>query len=488
MRVLHWEQFCGSSLDGEIELAELISSSPISAIFSGFETKSGQRTEVSVQVFEGADAAEADTLMNRFQEAKFLNHPNLLKLGRIGRDAGAGLVYVCSPRAESTLGQFIDARRLKPREAREFVSQIVSALSFLHAENMVFCNLRPTSVWKIGTAWLLADFSQMRLESRTGNKELRQVLTRQADVPPEAYEGIVSPAWDSWGLGVLIRTGMIPEPTGPESPAQRARQLRDVDLPAPFDTITRDCLEPDPKQRITLDEIKARLSGASLAPPLNDRLPAVDDALLRFEDHPMPDPRPAYRLWGLVAMGIVIFIAVLWAGGAIGHLSGPSSAEASKAPAISEADRSMPTPSGGNLPALSVTAGQAEVLHLLDQWSAAIRKKDAKALAALYAPVIAIYFDQKQVNRNQLMADKEREFRSITQVHLYELARTQYRRVDRNTAIVTFDRSWRFGGRDWSSGADQEQLTWELVEGAWRIASEREVKTYWMRNSKGEVR
>ena len=488
MRVLHWEQFCGSSLDGQIELLELISASPTSAIFSAFETIENGRTEIYVQVFEGSDRGDAEQLLNRFQEAKYFQHPNLLSIGRTGKDLATGLVYICSPRADSTLGEFIDARRFTPREAREFVSQIISALSYLHAENFVFCNLRPTSVWKIGTAWLLADFSQMRLESQSNNKELRQVLTRQADVPPEAYEGIVSPAWDSWGLGVLIRTGMMPEPASPETPApaQRGRQLRDVELPAPFDSITRDCLEPNPDHRITLDEIRARLAGAGTPPaPVNERVPVFERALTAFDARSSSNPQSSARVWMLVGFVVLILVFILWVGGAFGRLRSPSQAEASRRGAISEADRD--SNAADPSPSINVTAGQADVLRLLDQWATAYRKRDAKALASFYTPVVTIYYDQKLLSRTQLQLEKEKQFKGIAQIPLYELARPQYRRIDGNTAVVTFDRSWRFTGRDWSQGSNQEQLTWELMNGNWKIASERELKTYWSRNSKGEV-
>jgi uncharacterized protein (TIGR02246 family) len=484
-------------LDGRIEIAEVITSGPRFALFSGIEQTETGPVEVFVQVFDGSDPFESAQVSNRFQEARFLQHPNLLKIGRIGRDDTAGVVYVCSPRPDSTLGQFVEKRRLKPREAREFASQLISALTYLHSENMVFCNLRASSVWRAGTAWLLADFSQMRLASSVDKKELRQALTIQTDLPPEAYEGIVTPAWDSWGLGMILRTAMTPEPPpSPDPQIQRARQLRDVELPPPFDSITRDCLEADPEVRIQLEEIKARLAGGGLPSLPNAGIPDIESSSPGDETDPNytpsfrePElPRSPARVWGLVALAVAALVGILWAGGALGRLTAPSEAAAPRPVSAppSEADRTVAEPGPGSVdrPAPSVKVSQAEIQKVVDRWAAAIRKRDADALAEVYAPIVNVYYDQKKITRDQLRAKKEEGFRSISEVKQYDLKTPQFQKIDDTTAVVTFDREWRFGGKDWSSGSDRVKLTLEFIDAAWRISAERELKSYWARSAK----
>lgn len=494
MRVLDWNNVRALAKEGGVELVELLNSSVRSALFSGYENIGGQRTRVFVQVFD-ASGAEADEMVLRFQEVAYLQHPHIVRILRTGRDPANGFVYVTCEAADRTLGQISRKRPIDPGAARVLTEQIVAALEYLHSENLVFCNLRPSSIWLQSDHWKLADFSQLRLSGRSDPKQLRSALARQSDMPPEAFEGVVSPAWDSWGIGTLLRALLAPETNQAPGP-QRGRQLREVQLPAPFDSITSDCLEPDPAKRLPLGEIKRRLaeetSDSPTPQPKPERRPPyvlLDPPRTNWWSRFRRDPSSRGMLWALgIALGI-LGLVIAADRSAPGDPT-PSHQEVNRIQVASardearEADREK-TPANPVPP--SADQPDPGIQNLLTKWVDSTRDKNLAEQASCYAPVVNVFYGQYHVTRNELQRLKHQQFDQIGPVHRFNLKNVQITRLNPDTAVVLFDKDWDFGDQSKFAGSERAQLTLNKIDGDWKIAAERELRVYWVKRPGGQA-
>ena len=192
-----WTYLEGQTIDEDLRLEKFIPGAgrPI------FEAKllTGA-TEHSVIVSFWPAGDSADTLLDRHREAQFLSHPNLSRCLRSGSVTIAGGEHVYAA-CEAYDALLIDYLRDGPRtaaEVRDLGLQLVSALAYLHEQNLVYCNLQASTVARSGDLWKLCDYSQLRVPGAGYARETRKLLPSLPGAPPEAYEGIVTLAWDTW--------------------------------------------------------------------------------------------------------------------------------------------------------------------------------------------------------------------------------------------------------------------------------------------------
>jgi serine/threonine protein kinase len=280
-----WEEFAAMNVDEKYRLEHLVRGGSYRGIFNGYPLGDEAGERVSIQLFRLQDGQRLDAAERRFREAMFFDHPHLLRVVDVGTIFSGELLYVVSEKVDFTLPKFIENRPLPEPDALELTEQVVSALEYLHAENFIFCNLGLESVWRIGSDWKLADFSQLRVIGTGDRRELRPALSRLPGAPPEAFEGVVTPAWDVWSLGALLQRVLTPDPGHLHGSLSvpRGRYLRENALPVPFASIARDCLQPNPDARPALSDIVARISDESVT---NARPPA------RFPETEGPQAEP----------------------------------------------------------------------------------------------------------------------------------------------------------------------------------------------------
>lgn len=514
MSTFAWEELAGLPIPGGYVLTKLIEKTLTSALFRATSSEDSKRREVVVEVSKPLEPAQ--TAVNRFLEASFLEHPNLTRIMDAGLLETHGLVCAVGEPIDHTLTQFVTQRPLPVDDAIELTDQLISGLSYLHSENLVFCNLRPESVWRTGTTWKLGDFSQLRVIGRGDSRDLRTALSRRPDLPPEVYEGVVSPAWDVWSLGLLLRRVLMPEPAHVEGALSipRGRQLRNAELPPPFDTITRDCLEPNLDARITLDQIRLRLRPEAKAvlpaavphptsrPVHDEQQDSLKSRIVSFFRR-LPNQKPPMQA-GLALAGAAIIMGILATANAlVRHDNSP--ARPSVAPVVegvSDADRSIQrsvpattptqqtvrpgsreTVAGDSAPsAADNSAPSDDIKTLLDKWVSSTRSHDVRANVDCYAPVVDSFFGRQAVSRDQLAREKQRQFQTIGRVRKFGLENVRVNRIGRDRAIVSFDKEWSFGDRNPFSGAERAELTIRNLDGAWKIIGEKEVKIYWVRH------
>lgn len=507
MSAFAWTELSGRALPGGFTLKKVILETPYFALFRAQSTSESLQPEATVEVVSPQEPP--GNVVNRFLEASYFRNPNLAGISAAGILEDRGLVYAIAEPVDHTLSDFIAQRPLPADDAIELIEQLLSGLAYLHSENLVFCNLRPEAIWRTAASWKLGDFSQLRMISTgtaggANSKDLRAALARRPDLPPEVYEGVVTPAWDVWSLGVLLRRILapLPVPDGAATATPRGRQLRQSELPAPFDSITRDCLDPNPETRITLEQIRSRLHPSrahnSVGRPLRTGIApaATKDRVLSFF-RKLPD-QPSRVKALLAVLASVLLLAVLVSANSIIRHGGSDVPLVSQAPVpivVSEADRAAqpapetPAPARGtgriSTPDTPSSSGlPGNIKTLLDTWLTSTRNHDLQANLDCYAPIVDTYYNKRQLSRNDMRREKQRQFQTIGTVRRLGLDNLQFTQLGPDQAVLLFDKQWSFGDRNPFSGSERAQLSLRNVGGNWKIVGERELKVYWVRRGR----
>ena len=100
-----------------------------------------------------------------------------------------------------------------------------------------------------------------------------------------------------------------------------------------------------------------------------------------------------------------------------------------------------------------------------------------------YADHLQRYFQQRDVPRSAIYADKADFLRRFPAIIQYGVRNLEVRYPAADTAVAVFDKTWDFRTQEDRrfAGDEQEQLTLRLMSGQWRITSERENRVYWAR-------
>ena len=273
-----WQDLIGAQIGGQYTLQTLLYAGSHQSEFLGTASDTGEKT-VSVALLE-LDQGQAEEELAAIRKAMQLRHFNLLQILAAGEFVlqGVPVIYIVTEAAERTLAAALEAGPLA--EPSALLEDVVTALEWLHRQDLVYRNLAPDTVVRAGNRWKLADLSQLH---PAGQFDPMPAAGRTA--PPEAKEGSITPAWDAWSLGVLLRDAIRGE---------------GGILPAPFDTIMRRCLDPDPARRLSLPAIRKMLAPEPILAPLVPPAPQPQT----FEDAP---PHWSRRPW-LFAMAAALLI------------------------------------------------------------------------------------------------------------------------------------------------------------------------------------
>jgi hypothetical protein len=191
-----------------------------------------------------------------------LKHPNLRLVLAAGGCfvQGVEIRYCAMEPAGAMLAQQLpDEAPLSVTIVRQMIGHMLGALGALHEHGLVACQLSPASIAHIDGRWKLADPTRVRQAGRVHAALTRRMLAISPCTPPEAFEGVISPSWDVYSLGVTVNLCLLAPGMARSGQTQR--------LPSPFDILVRMCLDPQPENRLTLADIATIL-----------RLPRTDGA------------------------------------------------------------------------------------------------------------------------------------------------------------------------------------------------------------------
>jgi serine/threonine protein kinase len=517
-----WRDLEGQLLDEKIRVLELLSADR-DGIFAA-EPVEGSEFEplCPIVVRFIRENGRGEPLLDRFLEASFLDHPNLQRCFGAGTFERGSLrfTYVVMERGDVSLAEYIRTLPLPPEEARKLGLELAAGLSYLHQRNLVYCNLDAPSVARVGESWKLSDFSQMRVAGNTYVAETRRLMAVTPNVPPEAYEGVVTPSWDAWSLACVLTTAV----SGRKSEDSLASRRPKPDLPAPFASITAECLNSNPQERCGIDRVRQLLehtangNGSGAQEPLKTAAPDAtppQSAATPPANEPEPTPAPVAvrtsrqidlamhpyeaarerartrrsgRNWIVYAVATAAALAILIAVFLIRNprTQGRPAPAAPKLNSPSSNAPTQPKASGTRGESDRTTAApvkppddQAAIRSLLENWAAASRSGNVDQQANFYAPIVDRYYGQRNVTRDRIKREREQALEKLGAVRQYDISNVYVQITGVNTAIATFNKTWNFASPSGSySGKVRQQVSLRKMDGSWWIAAERDIRVY----------
>jgi serine/threonine-protein kinase len=301
-----WTQWESRVVNGIFPLRRFLGGSNRSAVFLT-EYKAQNLADVAIKF------VPAETLQTQAQQlvqwgaAATLSHPHLLRIFDVGRCqfGGREFLFLVMEYAEQTLAQILPQRALSPDEVREMLLPTLDALAFLHRNNMVHGELKPSNFLVVNDQLKLAsDTVRPTSNSTTG------ILTTSLYDPPELKDGVISTAGDIWALGITLVEALTQR-----TPAWLDERSETASLPAgfpaPFVDTVRRCLNRTPANRPTVIELEAQYKPAPQAHLVPPPQPPAREA--PREATPQQNPPKRHVLLPIIATVLLISAAV-WVG------------------------------------------------------------------------------------------------------------------------------------------------------------------------------
>lgn len=200
-----------------------------------------------------------------------LNHPNIITVYDFG--VLEGKTFLCMEYLDGTSVEHLleERGRLTVVEALRIVRQVLDALDYAHARQIVHRDIKPSNMMRTKTGLVkLMDFGLAK--SVSAGAKASQVAGTPPYMPLEQLQGReVDHRADLFAVGCSLYemlTATLPFEGFDRSTAPRSVQLADPTLPAVLDRILQRALQADPAARYQ--------SAAEFAAPIRRILEAVD--------------------------------------------------------------------------------------------------------------------------------------------------------------------------------------------------------------------
>ncbi|MGH9539309.1 MAG: TonB family protein [Terriglobales bacterium] len=251
-----WKQWEGRVVNGSLPLRQYLGGSDRSAVF--LTERRGREPQKAAIKLITVDPANTGKQLAQWELAAKLSHPHLLRLFETGSCQldNVVLLYVVMEYAEENLAQILPQRPLTPVEARDLLEPALDALAFIHGKSLVHGRLKPSNIMAAQDQLKLSSDSLVRSGDPIG------ALRPSPYDAPEMASGKITPASDSWSLGMTLMealTQRLPTRDGMTEPMPET-------VPAPFMGIAHCCLRRDPQRRCAAADIAARLRSTSSSP------------------------------------------------------------------------------------------------------------------------------------------------------------------------------------------------------------------------------
>ena len=216
--------------------------------------------EVAIKVIPES----SDDKLIELTNSRKLEHPNLIKSYAVGEFTflNTEMLYLVMELAQGSLENHIAKGSLSADEIKNITAQVAQGLNYLHRQNKVHRDLKPGNILKVNQQYKLADFGLIRT---LNNKSHTQTVHNSGTIiymPPEAFRGDISSAWDLWSLGIMLiemTTNQLPYKFNNDINQLMAKvmncELQIPSLPKEFKQIIEGCLQKDRKQRWTAQQV-----------------------------------------------------------------------------------------------------------------------------------------------------------------------------------------------------------------------------------------
>jgi TonB family protein len=300
-----WKRWEGRTIGGLFPLQSYLGGSDHSAVFlTTRKNETGDSEKAAIKLIS-ADRADAGEQLQRWQSARALSHPNLIRIFESGRGKldGTKLLYVVEECAEENLAQILPERALTADETRGMLLPVLHALDFVHSKGLVHGHIQPSNIFAVG------DQVKLSSDGLSVPGENGGAPQSSAYGAPESASSASTAAGDVWQLGatlVEVLTQRIRASNGqrtkaPEIPAA---------LTEPFREIAARCLQIDPGKRWTIADILERLGERR-----RDPIPAPGAAPIAraSSEAGIPSPRKVSAKWSyLLAVAAILAIAFIF--------------------------------------------------------------------------------------------------------------------------------------------------------------------------------
>lgn len=284
-----WKKWEGRVVDEKFPLRQWLGGSHHSAVF----LTGGESRKAAIKLIS-AQGLDEDAQLSRWTASK-ASHPHLVRLFECGRCQidGTRLLYVVMEHAEEDLAQILPLRALSPAETADMLRPTIETLASLHRGGLVHGRIKPSNIMAVGNQLKVSADGVCKIGDR-GDPNVYSAY----DAPETANAGL-SPAADIWSLGMTLVAVLTQN-----EPKLGGRAGIPETIPQPFREIARRCLQIDPKQRCSEDEIVGLLKGQV---PAREVVVETRDA--------MTAPREHRKGWVVVLIAIAaVLLGVLVAG------------------------------------------------------------------------------------------------------------------------------------------------------------------------------
>ncbi len=264
----NWTSLKGTVLSGGYELEDFLEGEPFAASFK--VRVLGDRFLQAVARFFQIDGENSNRQLAIWESARLLQHPNLLAplgAGQIEGPSGP-LVYLVVSRADESLAGVLPERTLTGEEAGEILTSAVRGLTEIHSQGFVHGCISPEQVLAIG------ELVKLPTDCIRPAGEAPAVAVRDSRyLAPESTGQNVTAAADVWCLGATLLEALT------QRSASQVSRDEVEKLPSPFQHVLRECLNPDPARRCSLNDALAIYRGE-----LKPQVPVVQPAPVRKDE------------------------------------------------------------------------------------------------------------------------------------------------------------------------------------------------------------
>lgn len=265
---------------GQYHLENLLGVGGFGAVFrAGEVVRDRVLRQVALKLMPHNDERQLGELI----AAVNLEHENLIRSYSAGECTilDTDTLYLAMELADGSLEQRLFRGSFSPDELRQFLLEMLAALHYLHERNQVHRDVKPANILRVKERWKLSDFGLIRgLGEREHDRTANPVGTI-AYMPPEAFDGNISPAWDLWSLGILLVLMTAKKlPYRFDEPAQLLKRVMNGDLELPslpeeFRPIVSGCLQVERQKRWTVRQALSALSAPTVVIPVSPVLPST---------------------------------------------------------------------------------------------------------------------------------------------------------------------------------------------------------------------
>jgi len=275
----------GDTIGERYRVIRLLGKGGMGAVYESENTWTKRRVAIKVLLpaLSGDNKAVA-RFLGEAQAATRLQHPNIVDVLDMGKDAPTGAVFIVQEflRGEDLFHYLSKKERLSCFEAAEILVPVMSALAIAHARGIIHRDIKPENIFLLGSAPdltpKLIDFGLAKVlgEDATARKTTTgTVMGTPYYMSPEQARGdrVVDARTDIWAVGAVLYellTGSVPYDATSANLiivkllTERPPQLLDAlpDAPPEVAAIVARAMEPDldrryPTMRAMLDDVLA---------------------------------------------------------------------------------------------------------------------------------------------------------------------------------------------------------------------------------------